>query len=46
MSSPLNGLIGIWPDTNKKPPAKVAWLYGPIGAGALLVLMIVFIFLV
>ena len=42
-SSPLTGFMGICPETNKRPPAITAWLYGPIGAGALLVLIIVFI---
>ena len=43
MISPVFGLDGIWPETKSKPFAATAWLYGPIGAGALLVLMIVFI---
>ena len=29
-----------WPEINKKLPAFTAWLYGPIGAGAFVVLII------
>jgi hypothetical protein len=35
INSPVAGIMATWPDANKKPPAIIAWLYGPIGAGAL-----------
>src|SRR5690606_10634956 len=41
-SSPLDGFKAICPETYSVFPASTAWLYGPIGAGALSVLIIVF----
>src|SRR6188768_1358999 len=31
---PVDGSSGIWPDRNRNGPAAMAWLYGPIAAGA------------
>src|SRR5688572_17594853 len=31
---PVVGSSGIWPDAKRKPPAMMAWLYGPIAPGA------------
>jgi hypothetical protein len=43
MISPVMGFTGICPETNTKFPEATAWLYGPMGAGALSVLMMCFI---
>src|SRR5579859_4197565 len=39
---PVAGLMAIWPDMNSRLPVWIAWLYGPIGAGASAVVMIFF----
>ena len=44
-NSPVAGFNGIWPDANTNPLTSIAWLYGPIAAGAFSVL-IAFIILV
>ena len=44
--SPVAGSAGIWPEINKVLFAFVAWLYGPIGAGAFMVLTISFFMIV
>src|SRR5580700_763788 len=31
--SPVLGCSAIWPDKNKKPLARTAWEYGPMGLG-------------
>src|SRR5919108_3660848 len=33
-SSPESGSSGICPEQNRKPPARMAWEYGPTAAGA------------
>src|SRR6056300_682257 len=40
---PVLGSIGVWPEIYRVLPLKTAWLYGPIGAGALGVVIIFFI---
>jgi len=37
---PLCGSIAICPDKYKNDPTLMAWLYGPIGSGALLVYIV------
>src|SRR5690606_38013222 len=32
--APVAGSTGIWPETNRKSPCRMAWLYGPMAAGA------------
>jgi hypothetical protein len=44
-NSPVSGLNAIWPEVYNVFPANTAWLYGPIGAGALTVVIIFFHFL-
>jgi hypothetical protein len=39
---PVLGSIGVWPEIYRVFPLKTAWLYGPIGAGALGVAIIFF----
>src|SRR3954454_22252773 len=33
-SAPVAGSIGTWPEQNRRPPERTAWLYGPPGFGA------------
>ena len=32
--APVAGSSGIWPETNSREPARIAWEYGPIAGGA------------
>ncbi len=36
-SSPVAGSMGIWPEVKSSRPSAIAWLYGPMAAGAAVV---------
>ena len=41
-NSPVAGSKGTWPEVTRKLPQSMAWEYGPMAAGALVVAMIFF----